>query len=128
MIRTANIKTMKNLRVFVYYNLHTHKWSIKALEGKNKGRVIAHVDAVQLRDAKGKVSEAGRQRVIQEQRKNVHAGIEGRIVSFDEMLPLGRGVTYNPFKFSSFVYKDDLSAFDTADYVYMDRRQVFAVI
>ena len=126
MIRTANIKTMKNLKVYVYYNLHTHKWSIKALEGKNKGRVIAHVDAVQLRDAKGKVSEAGRQRVIQEQRKNVHAGIEGHIVSFDEMLPLGYSVTYNPYKYSTFVSKETEDAFESSPFVYMDSRKVYA--
>ena len=65
------------LRCFVYYNLHKHVWSIKALEGSQKGRVIGHSDHVLLRYASGKVSEAGRQRVLRDKRKNVHAGIVG---------------------------------------------------
>ena len=63
------------MKVFVYYNLHRKVWSVKALEGENKGRVIAHRDMVVLRNPEGKVSQAGRKRVLQEQRKNVHAGI-----------------------------------------------------
>ncbi len=65
------------MKVFVYYNLHKHCWSLKALEGKDKGRVVAHADDVMVYLAKCKVSEAGRQRVLNEQRKNVHAGVVG---------------------------------------------------
>ena len=52
-----------------------------------------------------KVSEAGRQRVLREGRKNVHAYIIGDLV---DCKPLTEGeiVTYNPFKYSSFVLKD----------------------
>ena len=83
---------------------------MKALEGENKGRVIAHRKTVWLTDAVPKVSEAGRQRVLREQRKNVHAGIVGQwrdadmpLVSNDYWLP----VTYNPYKYETFVYVDN---------------------
>lgn len=67
------------MRVFVYYNLRKHLWSIKALDGPSKGRVVAHADKVLVRDATFRVSEAGRQRVIRERRKNVHAGVVGHL-------------------------------------------------
>jgi len=71
------------MRVFVYYNLTKKCWSIKALEGRSKGRVVAHADAVDLWDCKFKVSEAGRQRVLRTKQKNVHAGVEGTLVWMD---------------------------------------------
>lgn len=71
------------MRVFVYFNLHKKCWSIRAMEGNQKGRVIAHAQAVELANCTFKVSEAGRQRVLREKRKNVHAGVVGDIIAFD---------------------------------------------
>ena len=71
------------MRVFVYYNLHKKCWSLKALSGNQKGRVVAHGDAVELKDCEFKVSEAGRQRVLRERQKNVHAGVAGTLTAFD---------------------------------------------
>lgn len=90
------------MRVFVYYNLHRHCWSIKALEGKDKGRVILHSDTVSLKNCQLKVSESGRKRVLLEKRKNVHAGIVGYLVS-KVRLRNKKEVTYNPYKYKSFV-------------------------
>ena len=100
------------MRVFVYFNLHKKTWSIKALEGENKGRVIAHRDVVILEDAKPRVSEAGRQRVLKEKRKNVHAGIVGqlredRMQDDSDIMYYPYYVTYNPYKYESFVYYND---------------------
>jgi hypothetical protein len=36
------------MKVFVYFNLHKKCFSIKALEGAMKGRVVAHRDTVLL--------------------------------------------------------------------------------
>jgi len=101
------------MKVFVYFNLHKKCFSIKALEGNNKGRVIAHSNDVVIYNPTFKVSEAGRQRVLREKKKNVHAGVVGlwnddeynaaRTVEMSALL--GRAVTYNPYRFDSFVYK-----------------------
>lgn len=98
------------IRVMVYFNLHRKCLSVKALEGERKGRVIAHVDSVLLANVTFKVSEAGRQRVIREQRKNVHAGVVGTFVSadltpgfMDRVEQLFVPVKYNPYKFDTFV-------------------------
>lgn len=96
---------MGPIKVFVYFNLHKKCFSIKALEGANKGRVIAHRDALVLYHAKFKVSEAGRQRVLKEQRKNVHAGVAGIWYDASNTMRVCDtiAVTYNPYKYDSFV-------------------------
>jgi hypothetical protein len=98
------------MRVFVYFNLHRKCLSVKALEGERKGRVIAHAKAVELVGVTFKVSEAGRQRVIREQRKNVHAGVVGMLTSLDvhpSTMQIAEAmltpVKYNPYKFRTFV-------------------------
>ena len=86
------------MKVFVYFNLHKKCFSIKALEGAMKGRVVAHRDNVLLFHATFKVSQAGRERVLREKRKKER----------------GELVTYNPYKYTTFVYKDDESIADSA--------------
>ena len=116
------------LKVFVYYNLHRHTWSIKALEGPQKGLVIGHSDTVLLQDATGKVSEAGRQRLLTEKRKNVHAGITGTLVhTGGEGFFPGIEVTYNPYKYSTFVYRDTESPYSGSQFAYMDNRKVYTL-
>ncbi len=94
------------MRVFVYWNLHKGKWSVKAMEGENKGRVIARVDGIALKNASFRVSRAGRERVIREQRKNVHAGVVGEWIQGEDFFGTAR-VTYNPYKYETFVLADD---------------------
>ena len=100
------------MKVFVYFNLHRKLFSVKALEGDMKGRVIAHRQHVLLNDATFKVSEAGRQRVIRERRKNVHAGVSGTWFDDDDaqgrtsafITINGSAIMYNPYKYSTFVH------------------------
>lgn len=113
------------MKVFVYFNLHKRTWSIRALEGPRKGLVIGHSDTVLLRNAQGKVSQAGRERVLREGRKNVHAGIVGTLVHTgrEGFFP-GLEVTYNPYKFETFVYKDTHAPFEGAQYAYLADKRV----
>lgn len=127
-MKTIDPKSL-GLRVFVYYNLHRHCWSVKALEGREKGRVLGHAKSVTLVQATAKVSQKGRQRVLREQKKNVHAGIVGTLAAFD--LPLVstsavRPITYNPYRFTNFVDKDTLEPFGGSPWAHLsDTRQVF---
>ncbi len=116
------------MRVFVYYNLHRHTWSIRAMEGPQKGLVIAHSPTVLLQDACGKVSQKGRERVIREQCKNVHAGIVGTLVhtGVEGYFP-GDEVTYNPYKYTSFVHKDTEACYTGSQFAYMDNRRVYTL-
>jgi len=115
------------MRVFVYYNLHRHLWSIKALEGAHKGRVIGYSHTVLLQDAVGKVSQAGRRRVLREKRKNVHAGIVGTLVHMEGegYFPGLNEITYNPYKYDSFVDKDTEEAYSGSQFAYMAHKRVY---
>ena len=90
------------MRVEVYYNLHKNLFSVR-----HKGKVIAHTYDVQLEDATFAVQPSGRAKVLREGRKNVHAFIRGTLVEPTETIQNGTSVTYNPYKYSYFVNKDD---------------------
>jgi hypothetical protein len=88
-------------KVFVYFNLHKKLWSVKDLQS---GLVVAHAKKVAVANPVFKVSEAGRQRVIAEQRKNVHAGVVGTLDAHHSDFG-GEGkarVSYNPYRASHF--------------------------
>jgi hypothetical protein len=87
------------LKVFVYFNLHKKVWSVR-----HKGIVIAHLTHLTLSNVEYRVSQAGRQRVLTEKKKNVHAGVYGTITSLTDITTIATAkVTYNPYKYSSFV-------------------------
>jgi hypothetical protein len=107
-----------NERVFVYWNLHRDLYSVKNVRS---GLVQAHATAVVVRDAELVVSEAGRQRVLREKAKNVHAGVRGHVVELDSPQSV-RGwtrLTYNPYKYDSFVRASDEAPVVGADEVRM---------
>lgn len=115
-------------RVFVYYNLHRGVWSVRALSGPARGRVIAHSDHVVLSQAHGRVSKAGRERVLREKRKNVHAGIVGTLQALDKpcgFFEAGLPVSYNPYKYENFVYQHNEQPFEGADWAVLSKRKVF---
>lgn len=88
-------------KVRIYRNLNNGKVSIK-----QDGLVIGHADKAFLQDAKFIVSETGRQRVLLEKQKSVHAYIEGYWVK-DFVVPLnGKLVWYNPYLTDSFRTRD----------------------
>lgn len=104
-------------RVYVYYNLHKKCWSVK-----QSGKVVSHTDRIALRDARYLVGKAGRKRVLATKTKNVHAGVSGYVV--DRIPTLEREivfyVTYNPYKYDSFVDRIDREPVDHSDYAYLE--------
>jgi len=114
------------MKVFVYFNLHKKVWSVKALEGERKGRVIQHAVELRLRDATFKVSEAGRQRVLAEKRKNVHAGVVGYLTDEGFVNFNPKTVSYNPYKAGYFYDKATNEPVYNSPAVYMASRQVWA--
>jgi hypothetical protein len=114
-------------RVFVYRNLHKRMWSVKSAE---TNRLLCHSSNLILRQCQFRVSEAGRQRVIREGRKNVHAGIYGywcegisvlliRVRGWDE-------VTYDPYSQSKFTRVEDGSKIEFAPYTVFMTNTVYA--
>lgn len=96
-------KASRHMRVRVYWNLHHKCWSVQY-----QGRVLCHARSVELWNAWGSVSQAGRRRVLREQRKNVHAFIVGDACQVDDHMRWGEPerVFYNPYKFEEFQVGD----------------------
>lgn len=95
------LKSAHGKKVFVYFNLHKKVWSVK---DHKTGKVIAHAKKVSVDNPTFKVSEAGRQRVLAEKKKNVHAGVVGSLnAHHDDFSGEGRKrVSYNPYKAGHF--------------------------
>jgi hypothetical protein len=111
------------VNVYVYWNLHRHCWSVK-----KKGIVVAHCDSLLLKNVTFKVSEPGRQRVIKEKRKNVHAYANGDVVLINEPKPFyfDCKITYNPYFYDSFVFYENVNRkILSAPFVYCGNKQLF---
>ena len=94
-------------KVMVYYNLHKHTFSVRY-----DNKVILHADYVKLGDVEFRVRQGGNKSVREKKSKNVHAFTIGTLLDYCEypcdnipLPPSDKIVTYNPYKYDSFVYK-----------------------
>lgn len=107
------------MRVEVYFNLTRKLWSVRALEGPDKGKVFAHLPEVTVKDAQFVVRQGGRQRVLREKQKNVHAFVRGTMSS-ESVGDRSIGVTYNPYKYDSFVQRSNEEPIYNASIVFLN--------
>lgn len=116
----------KSRRVYVYRNLHTGTWSVR-----QGGRVIAHPVTIWLSDCKFLVGEKGREKVLREKRKNVHAGVSGYIL--EERKPavyaqrfclseLPTKVKYNPYE-AGYFRDDKGNKITNSSYAWLDVKE-----
>lgn len=105
------LEELTNLRVEVYRNLHKGKWSIRAVEGKYKGKVVYVCEEVKLINCEFKVSEKGREWVRENKVKKVHAVVRGNLINLklnDEELDRCTSeneIYYNPYLTEQFIRK-----------------------
>ena len=95
-------------KVKVYYNLQKHTFSVTYDE-----KVIIYADYVKLGDVEFRVRKGGKERVRSEKSKNVHAFVIGKLLDYCEYpcdeIPTpssDKVVTYNPYKYDTFVFKN----------------------
>jgi hypothetical protein len=122
-LKASNIDLDKPVQV--YRNLHNGMWSVR-----QGGIVRIHTNYICLSHAEFKVGEKGRQRVLREKKKNVHAYVKGFIIApsqiddgycSDEDLPLvWSAIGYNPYYAGYFYEKENMVSVDKAEYVDMD--------
>ena len=95
------------MRVEVYWNLRKKCWSVR-----HKGKVIAHVPFITLKDVRWVVQPAGRRRVLRQRKKNVHAFARGTWLEGNDQLEFTNDklrltkrqpIIYNPYHHTSFV-------------------------
>ena len=94
-------------------------------------RVLASARQVRLREVTFTVRERGRQKMLREGKRTVHAWINGLLVDFthdDECRDLqtlvGRRVGYNPHRAGSFMDRDDDTPVTRASLVQLDETGV----
>lgn len=104
--------------VYIYRNLHkslnSHCYSLK-----QRNKVFAHSENIAVTHASFKVSEIGRQRVIETRRKNVHAfvvcdetlfAINDDAIEYENKWNKDFGIPvkirYNPYVSSNFLYEN----------------------
>jgi len=89
-------------KFYIYRNLRTKD----AFSVRYQGKVVARHTLALARNVRFSVSETGRQRVLRERQKNVHAYVVAdEVIPYDE--PVGtrllRRITYNPYTGPSFM-------------------------
>lgn len=115
------------MRVFVYKNLHRDCYSVRDESTK---RVSLHAVFVYMEDATLSVGKKGRERVLKERRKNVHAGIRGTLMGYGKAVQFGPPegwvpVTYDPYKYDSFVVKETEAPVSKAEAVWLTPNGVY---
>lgn len=123
------------MRVETYFNLHK-----KCLSYRPSGGKVQHAHTLLLNNVKFAVQPAGRDKVRREGKKNVHAFVRGEIafvrhdISEDDGdITVGtmerhcyRPITYNPYKYDSFVYADSGKPIYATKQVAIIGRQLWA--
>ena len=96
------------MKAAVYWNLHKNCFSIQSREKGSYGKVVAHAESVAIGLPEFVVRQAGRERVLKEGKKNVHAFVVGGVNINPNLEKTKEGikVTYNPYKFNNFVIAD----------------------
>lgn len=121
MIGYRGREVKEGCRSKVYYNLHKHTFSVQ-----QKGLVVLHLDMVVMNDAEFRVNETGRQRVLKEKRKNVHAFVNGSLsFSTEDVDSSYREAAYNPYLYDSFVDKETGQRINKADKVILRDKKIF---
>jgi hypothetical protein len=113
--------------VFIHRNLHKPPyWSIK--KGRSGGKVIGYDTDIWLTDVSFKVQQKGKERVRREIRKNVHAGVIGKIkeTGGDYNTNGWTLVTYNPYHHDSFVeYESGEPIYNASEAILKNTKEVW---
>ena len=91
-------------RVAVYKNLHKGAWSIRALDGPHKGKVVGHAAAVSLTDCAMHVGAAARHRIANGAPREVHAWVVGTLAPVELRCP--QRISYRPHERGEFFIAD----------------------
>ncbi len=86
--------------VEIYRNLHKKCYSVR-----QNGVVRFYTTNITLKKVKFVVREKGRQKVLRERQKNIHAFVKGFIVDRND-LEIGDTIYYNPYTYEKFMHRD----------------------
>lgn len=117
-------------RYKVYRNLNNDMFSLLAVDGEFKGKVVAHADSVTLIDVQFHISEASRCRACREKVRNVHAFAVGLLFSLSHHdiqgdSPFYDRITYNPFTMTTFVVVATQQPITTANHILLQHGKAY---
>lgn len=121
---------MTNPKVDVYRNLRHGGFSVKSRESEDYGIVRGRHPHALVADATFVVQEGGRAATVEKEERSVHAFVRGKLISTsdgleDPDLSQWLEVTYNPFKYETFVVRDTLEPVEEADRVLLTRDRCY---
>ena len=106
-------------------------WKLGCYNIMQSGMLLTSARQVRLSGVEFLVRESGRNRMLERGRRNVHAYAVGRLVDFvhpDDTRNLdqiaGRGVFYDPYRVSSFVYNETRDPINAAEFAQFDESGV----
>lgn len=117
----------------VYWNIHRKQWSVQR-KGPKGWRVALTTPALALAECSFSVSQAGRNRVLREKRKNVHAFVVGKLLASGSSPSIeisgAQPVTYSPYRAGHFYLGNDTAKRIEAAYfaLFTPDRKVFCAI
>ena len=103
------------MRSEIYRNLRTGTWS-----RREDGLVVDHPEVVELRDVEFRVRPGGRDRVRDEERKNVHAFVIGNVLGGQLPDLPWREAYYNPYTCDTFIDKETRAPLKFTKYARLD--------
>jgi hypothetical protein len=114
-------------RVKIYRNLH--KKCLSVLHRTEKGwRLWKHVPRIEVFNAVFKVSQAGRERVLREKRKNVHAFIEGDYAGVTNVTSSNlRFLRYNPYEAGHFFDAETKKLARESSWAFVNEKGIMAI-
>lgn len=108
-------------RVDVYRNLRTNNFSVR-----KQGIVVQHEDYVLLHNPMFIVSQKGRERVLRDKQKNVHAVVRGSYMGGEKLSKdTLRQAYYNPYKTEQFVDKESFKEILESKIAYLENGNVY---
>ena len=109
----------------IYKNLHKNCYSIQE---KINGywKVIEYSNNILIKNCMFKVYESGRQRVIKEKRKNVHAYVYGEKVNKNIDISNLIIISYNPYISDTFYIKETKEKIYKANYILLKEDGIYA--
>lgn len=114
-------------KVRVYRNLNKKCWTVKAKDATGAWKVLRYTNYLDLKDCAFVVKERGRQRVLRDGVKNVHAWIEGEVTTIHWCKVVSK-INYDPIQSPHFVRNSDGEHLERADLLLFVYPNVFEVV
>jgi hypothetical protein len=115
----------------IYRNLRNKCFSVLKYNKEKKGyRLCAHIDRAILTDVTTKVSEVGRQKVLKEKQKNVHAFMLAKYyvpVPGDRHIVYSEEIYYNPYKQNTFTENKNGTTFTGCEFALLQDSKAYII-